>query len=120
MTGELGTAAIKTVASLGLVVGLIVCLCYLFRKWRFGPLAANNQAAMRLIGTLSLAPRRSLVLVEIGDQWLVVGVGADHVTLIAKLERPPESDRRVPLDRRDGVRGRWQRKLRRANGTADE
>ena len=120
MTGELETAAIRTVASLGLVVGLIVGLFYVFRRWRFGALAANNQAAMRLVGTLSLAPRRSLALVEIDDQWLVVGVGADHVTFIAKLERPPEPDRQVPLDPPDGIRSRWQRKLKRASGTANE
>ena len=120
MTGELETAALRTVAALGLVVGLIVCLFYVFRRWRFGALAANNQAAMRLVGTLSLAPRRSLALVEIDDQWLVVGVGADHVTFIAKLERPPEPDRQVPLDSPDGIRSRWQRKLKRASGTANE
>ena len=120
MTGELETAALRTVAALGLVVGLIVCLFYVFRRWRFGALATNNQAAMRLVGTLSLAPRRSLALVEIDDQWLVVGVGADHVTFIAKLERPPEPDRQVPLDPPDGIRSRWQRKLKRASGTANE
>jgi len=120
MTGELETAAIRTVASLGLVVGLIVCLFYVLRRWRFGALAPNNQAAMRLVGTLSLAPRRSLALVEIDDQWLVVGVGADQVSFITKLERPIASDRQVPLDPPGGIRGRWQRKLQRTSGTTDE
>ena len=120
MTGELETAAIKTIVSLGLVVGLIVCLFYVLRRWRFGALSANNQRAMRLVSTLSLAPRRSLALVEIAEQWFVVGVGADHVTFIAKLERPPEPDRQVPLDPSTGFKGLWQRKLKRAGGTADE
>jgi flagellar biosynthetic protein FliO len=120
MAGELETAAIRTIASLGLVVGLIVCLFYALRKWRFGALAPNKQAAMRLIGTLSLAPRRSLALVEIDDQWLVVGVGADQVTLITKLERPTEPDRQVALDPPEGIRGRWQRKMQRASGTTNE
>jgi flagellar protein FliO/FliZ len=120
MTGELETAAIRTLASLGLVVGLIVCLFYLLRRWRLGALGPNNQSAMRLIGTLSLAPRRSLALVEIADQWLVVGVGADQVTLITKLERPPEPDHQVALDPSDGIRGRWQRKLQKASGTTNE
>lgn len=120
MTGELQTVAIRTVASLGLVVGLIVCLFYVLRRWRFGALNPNKQASIRLVGTLSLAPRRSLALVEIDNQWLVVGVGADQVTFIAKLERPPASDRQVPLDPPDGIRGRWQRKLQKAGGTTDE
>ncbi len=120
MTGELETAALRTIASLGLVVGLIVCLFYVLRRWRFGALGPNNQATMRLVGTLSLAPRRSLALVEIDDQWLVVGVGADRVTFITKLERPTEPDHQVPLDPPAGIRGRWQRKLRRASGTTNE
>jgi flagellar protein FliO/FliZ len=120
MTGELETAALRTVVSLVLVVGLIVCLFYLLRRWRFGALAASHQAAMRLVGTLSLAPRRSLALVEIDDQWLVVGIGADQVTLIAKLERPPEPDPQVSLAPSTGFKGLWQRKVKGVHGTADE
>ena len=120
MTGELESAAIRTAASLALVVGLIICLFYLFRRWRFGALTPNNQVVMRLIGTLSLAPRRSLALVEIDDQWLVVGVGTDRVTFIAKIKRPPEAERHVPPNQAGGIRGRWQRKLKAAGGRENE
>lgn len=76
-----------------MVLGLIVCLFYVFKKIRFGPAATAGLARMRLLSTLSLAPKRTVALVEIRDQWLVVGVGTDAVTLLTSMPRPEDADR---------------------------
>ena len=44
---------------------------------------------MRILGMLQLAPKRAIALVEVCDQWLIVGVGTENVTLISKIEPPP-------------------------------
>lgn len=86
----MATSAIKTAGSLLLVLGLIICLFYFLKKIRFGSASAQGAARMRLISTLSLAPKRSVALIEIRDQWLVVGIGTESVTLLSQINRPEE------------------------------
>ncbi len=90
MEGELGASAVKTAGSLILILGVIVCLYFVLKKLRFGPASAAGRSRMRVLGTLSLAPKRSIALVEIRDEWLVVGVGTEAVTLLTRMERPED------------------------------
>ena len=90
MAADFGSVSLKMAGSLILVLGLIIGLYYLFKRLRPGSLSFNNYPEMRLIGTLNLAPKKSIALIEICDQWLVVGIGAENVTLISKLDRTPD------------------------------
>lgn len=91
MGSDFSTAAFRVVGSLMLITGLIIGLFYLLKQLRQRALSIKRYPEMRLIGTLHLAPRRAVALIEICDQWLVVGIGTENVTLISKLERPPEA-----------------------------
>ena len=83
--------SMKMIGSLLLILGLIVCLFYLLKRLRLSPLSGNTIPHMRVLGTLNLAPRRRIVMVEIYDQWLLLGIGSESVTLVSKLDRPPET-----------------------------
>ena len=89
-----------------MVLGLIVCLFYVLKKIRFGPTAAAGLSRMRLLSTLSLAPKRTVALVEVRDQWLVVGVGTDAVTLLTAMPRPEDTEQpeTAPSDRKPSFR----------------
>ena len=93
MTGDFGAASIKMVGSLMIILVLIIGLFYLFKRFRLMAFSMGKNPMMRHLGTLSLAPKRSLALVEICGQWLVVGIGAENVTLISRVEAPSETDR---------------------------
>lgn len=79
--------------SLILILGLIVFLSYWLKRLRPGTLSSGKTPAMRLVGTLNLAPKRAVALIEVCDEWLLVGVGTESVTLISKVEPPPQQDR---------------------------
>ena len=91
MEAEFAGAFMKMIGALLFVLGLILLLIYFLKKFRLKTFALAPDSRMHLIGTLSLAPKRSLALVEIMDQWILIGVGAENLTLISKLERPEES-----------------------------
>jgi flagellar biogenesis protein FliO len=107
---EMTAAALKMLGSLILVVGLIVTLFYLARRvrWRVG--GAGRTARMQLIETLTVAPRRWVVLVEIQDQWLILGVGTEEVRLLSQLQRPVEKE---TVERRPGTHDGFQSILKR-------
>jgi flagellar protein FliO/FliZ len=85
----LGMLSIKMLLSLMLMLGLIFALVFLLKRLKMGPLSGNRFPSMRLIGHLSLAPRKGIALVEVCDQWLVIGIGTENVNLISKIDRPP-------------------------------
>ena len=91
MEADLAASAVKTAGALMLILGVIVCLFYLLKRARFGGTSAAGVSRMRLLSSLSIAPKRSIALVEIRDEWLVVGVGTDSVTLLTRMDRPEES-----------------------------
>jgi flagellar biosynthetic protein FliO len=87
---DLAASAVKTAGALLLILGVIVCLFYGLKKLRLGSAASSGLSRMRLLNTMSLAPKRSVALIEVRDEWLVVGVGTDSVTLLTRLNRPEE------------------------------
>ena len=47
---------------------------------------------MKLVGTLNLAPKKGVALIEVCDQWFLVGMGPESVTMISKLDPPPKEE----------------------------
>jgi len=88
LAADFGSASIKMAGSLFLILGLIIGIFFLVKRLRSGSLSLDNYPEMRLIGRLNLAPKRAIALVEICDQWLIVGIGTENVALISKLDRP--------------------------------
>jgi flagellar protein FliO/FliZ len=111
LASDFGTAALKASGSLLLVVGLIICLLFLVKRLRFGGLPHSGYPRMRLLGRLHLAPKRAIALVEVEDQWLVLGVGTESVSLISRVARPPESDGPQYPGAGDKKKGLWERAL---------
>jgi len=87
--GDLGAATLKMLGALLLVLAIIIGLFYLAKRLRWGRLSFNRYPAMRMISTLSLAPKRSVAMIEVSGHWLVLGVGSESVTLLCELEEPP-------------------------------
>lgn len=88
MTDGMGMLSIKMFLSLFLMLGLIFAFFFILKRLKIGPLAGNRPALMKLLGTLSLAPKRGIALVEVCEQWFVVGIGSESVSLISKVDRP--------------------------------
>lgn len=89
MSADLGLVSLKMLTSLILIIVSILLLFFILKKVRLGTLYNNRLPVMRVLGTLNLAPKRAIALVEICDQWLIIGIGAESVTLISKLDHPP-------------------------------
>ncbi|WP_454725057.1 MULTISPECIES: flagellar biosynthetic protein FliO [Cupriavidus] len=91
-----GGAASLAQAGLGLfaVIALILLLAWLAR--RAGLVRHGQGGAMKVVGSTVLGPRQRLVMVEVGDTCLVLGVSAGEIrtlhTLPAQAARAPGQD----------------------------
>lgn len=75
----------QMVLGLVFVLGLIVLASWLLR--RFGAGTASSGSLIRVVTAASVGPRERVVLVEIGDAWLVLGVAPGRVSTLHQLPR---------------------------------
>lgn len=79
------------------VLGLIAATAWMAK--RFGVTRGGSSALLNVVGSVSVGARERVVVLEIGESWLVVGVGPGNVNSIATLPRgetPPAVQTALP------------------------
>lgn len=82
-----GSALLQMVLSLGLVLALLIGSLWLLRRFRIGQGAAGS--VLKVVASTAVGPRENVVVVEIGDEWLVLGVAPGNVRLLQSRPRGP-------------------------------
>lgn len=72
---------------LGLVVVLAVIAGAAWLLKRFGGMARGPANVVKVIGGSAVGQRERVVLVEVGDTWLVIGVAPGHVTALHSMPK---------------------------------
>jgi len=80
--------ALRMVASLALIVLIILAGAWLMR--RTGLLRTGGGQSVKIVGAQSLGARSSIVVVQVEDAQLVVGVTPQQITLLHTM--PPGQD----------------------------
>lgn len=70
-----------------LVIGLIVLLGALVRKLRL-PGALGGSRQLRIVASLALGHRERLLVVQVGEEQWLLGVTAQQVSGLGKLDKP--------------------------------
>jgi flagellar protein FliO/FliZ len=78
-------AVIQMLGALGVVLAALFAVLWLLRRISGGKLA--GPAPIRTVGGIAVGSRERVLLLEIGEHWLVVGVAPGSVTGIATLPR---------------------------------
>lgn len=84
-TPDLNLAA--TLGSLLFVVALILFLAWVLKKMQLPGVGGNN-GPMKVIRQLAVGQKERIVLIQVGDEQLLVGVTATNINLLSKLENP--------------------------------
>ncbi|MDP3871081.1 MAG: flagellar biosynthetic protein FliO [Pseudomonadota bacterium] len=79
-------AVMQMVGALGVVLATLFAVLWLLRRLSGGRLTGSS-APIRTVGGIAVGSRERVVLLEIGEHWLVVGVAPGSVTGIATLPR---------------------------------
>ena len=89
---------VQTLLGLAIVLALIWGAAWLMRRLNVGTPSAG--ATIRIIATQALGQRERVVLVEIADQWLVLGVAPGQVNALSTLPKgtlPPRMEATSPF-----------------------
>ena len=77
-----------------LVVGLIFALAWLLRRvQRVGP---GNGQVIEMIGSRALGPRDRLVLVQVGEEQILLGITPGRITPLHVLKTPVQTTQSQP------------------------
>ncbi|WP_218141480.1 flagellar biosynthetic protein FliO [Nitrosovibrio tenuis] len=76
---------LQVMLGLGLVLALMAGLAWLLR--RFTGMQRGTAGAIRVIGGSAVGQRERVVLVEIADTWLVIGVAPGHVSALHSMPK---------------------------------
>ncbi|HEX6024463.1 MAG TPA: flagellar biosynthetic protein FliO [Solirubrobacter sp.] len=79
-----GGSLVRTILGLLFVLGVIYALYWLLKKVKAAKESANSGAGMETIATLSLATNRSLHLVRVGSEIVLLGAAEHAVTPIRR------------------------------------
>lgn len=80
MTGHL----LQTTLGLLFVIGLLLALVWLLKKLGIGN-ATRRGGFYKVLATSALGPREKIVLVEVGDTWLVLGMTSHSINTLHSM-----------------------------------
>lgn len=90
-----GSVLTQVGSVLGGILLLILCGAWLVRRLGFAPQARNNKL-LNVKASCQVGQRERVVIVEVDNTWLVLGVTSQQVTQLHTLPRPPVDDSASP------------------------
>jgi flagellar protein FliO/FliZ len=76
----------------GLIVVIVAIIVMLWLLKRLGGVATAGNKQIRILGGISLGAREKLVVVQVGDEQLVLGVAPGSVQTLHTLKEPLQID----------------------------
>ena len=99
---------VQTFAGLALILGLFVGAAWLLRRMNGGKAFMAGKGPMRIVSSLPVGARERIVLLEIEDTWLVVGIAPGQTRTLHTMSKGT-----VPLETtEDGQFGHWLKQFR--------
>jgi flagellar protein FliO/FliZ len=86
---------LQVLFGLVIVLGLMAACAWMLR--RFSAAKTSGGTTIRIVGGVSVGTRERVMVVEVGDQWIVVGVAPGQVRALSTMPKqdavpPPEGE----------------------------
>ena len=83
MSGSL----LQMMAGLAVVLGAIAASAWFARRMGAGAGAGGNARLLKIVSALPVGAKERVVIVEVGTQWMVLGVAPGRVSALATLPK---------------------------------
>lgn len=96
LSSGMGGQIVQLLFGLLLVVGLIFALAWLMRRVQRG--VPGNAQVIELVGSRAIGPRDRLMLIQVGDEQILLGVTPGRITPLHVLSQPVQVPERQPVN----------------------
>jgi flagellar protein FliO/FliZ len=79
------TGLFQIVLGLVAVLTLMAVAAWLFKK--IGPVAGGHKLPVNIIGGVSVGNRERIMVIEVADQWIVVGITAQQINTLSTMPK---------------------------------
>jgi flagellar protein FliO/FliZ len=110
-----GTYLQATLALL-LILGLLFGTAWLARKLSGGK--GFGQGGMKIVGGVALGPRERIVLVEVGDSWLVIGIVPGQIRTLHQLPKGSDVDIEPAASNPEAPFAQWLKSIKERHNNA--
>lgn len=76
---------LQTTLALAFVLALLIGAAWFLK--RYGPKSITGGTAVKLVGALNIGARERILVVEVGEQWIVVGASPGRMNGLATMPR---------------------------------
>lgn len=80
---------LRTVAMLSIVLGLLVLVLYLMKRFLFINRGAKGDLLIKILSSLHLSPKERIEVIEISGERIVLGITPGNITFLTKLDDLP-------------------------------
>jgi flagellar biosynthetic protein FliO len=84
-SGSSTGSLLQTLFALIVVLAVLGALAWFLK--RYGPKVGGGNANVRVVGSLNLGGRERIVVVEVGNEWIVVGASPGRINALATMPR---------------------------------
>ena len=96
---EFGNSVGQLLFGLGIVIALLFATLWLLKRLTMP--RGNAAGLLRIVAGTALGTRERVVILEIEDTWLVVGVAPGQITALAELPRGNSATTDTPTPNKD-------------------
>lgn len=92
---DLINTGLKTAAMLCIVLGILILVLYLMKRFVFPKEKATGDFFIKVISTLHLSSKERLQVLEIAGEKIVLGITPGSISFLTKLNTISEGERAV-------------------------
>ena len=89
---DLWITLLKSIAMLSLVLGVLLGVLYLIRRFYGQYAGASDRGLIRMVATLHVAPKERIVLLDVLGEKILIGVTPQEITHLATISNGQEID----------------------------
>jgi len=102
---ELINTGIKTIAMLFIVLGVLIFVLYIMKKFMSPKKIGKGELIVNIVSSLHLSPKERIEVIEISGERIVVGITPGSINFLTKLGRHKEGNGNIENAEKDqGIR----------------
>lgn len=107
---------LQATLALALIIGLLFGTAWLARKLSGGK--GFGQGGMKIVGGVALGPRERIVLVEVGETWLVIGIVPGQIRTLHQLPKGAPLDLDLAAGSPEAPFAQWLKSIKERRNNA--
>lgn len=89
---DLTSVTIRMFSALAIILGVLLLALYIAKKAGFKTRSFLGTRHMEVVDRMYLGPKKSILLIRIGHDFLLIGLAASQISFLSKVEGPGRKD----------------------------